>query len=86
MNGNREGEGEYLSPVQLSPTHSQSQDYSLSESGPDGVFCRLMAQFLGSRLSPLTCRRSLYYYCHESVCSSLDLQAHWIIDIPTNLK
>ncbi|XP_029697535.1 liprin-beta-2b isoform X8 [Takifugu rubripes] len=29
LNGNREGDGEYLSPVQLSPSHSESQDYSL---------------------------------------------------------
>ncbi|XP_056909289.1 liprin-beta-2b isoform X8 [Takifugu flavidus] len=29
LNGNREGNGEYLSPVQLSPSHSESQDYSL---------------------------------------------------------
>lgn len=28
LNGN--GDGEYLSPVQLSPVHSHSQDYSLS--------------------------------------------------------
>lgn len=34
LNGNREGDGEYLSPVQLSPSHSQSQDYSLSEFRP----------------------------------------------------
>lgn len=28
---NGEGDGEYLSPVQLSPVHSGDQDYSLSE-------------------------------------------------------
>lgn len=28
---NGEGDGEYLSPVQLSPIHSRDQDYSLSE-------------------------------------------------------
>lgn len=28
---NGEGDGEYLSPVQLSPIHSCDQDYSLSE-------------------------------------------------------
>eukprot|EP00066_Takifugu_rubripes_P015937 XP_011605203.1 PREDICTED: liprin-beta-2 isoform X2 [Takifugu rubripes] len=32
LNGNREGDGEYLSPVQLSPSHSESQDYSLKGS------------------------------------------------------
>ncbi|XP_056909284.1 liprin-beta-2b isoform X4 [Takifugu flavidus] len=32
LNGNREGNGEYLSPVQLSPSHSESQDYSLKGS------------------------------------------------------
>lgn len=37
LNGNREGDGEYLSPVQLSPTHSQNQDYSLSEFGQQAV-------------------------------------------------
>lgn len=34
LNGNRGGDGEYLSPVQLSPSHSQTQDYSLSEFWP----------------------------------------------------
>ncbi|XP_076588855.1 liprin-beta-2b isoform X15 [Chaetodon auriga] len=29
LNGNREGDGEYLSPVQLSAVHSHDQDYSL---------------------------------------------------------
>ena len=33
LNGNGEGDGEYLSPVQLSPTHSHNQDYSLSGFG-----------------------------------------------------
>lgn len=31
LNGDREGDGEYLSPVRLSPVHSHDQDYSLSE-------------------------------------------------------
>lgn len=31
LNGNREVDGEYLSPVQLSPVHSHDQDYTLSE-------------------------------------------------------
>ncbi|XP_038561530.1 liprin-beta-2b isoform X13 [Micropterus salmoides] len=29
LNGDREGDGEYLSPVRLSPVHSHDQDYSL---------------------------------------------------------
>uniref|UniRef100_A0A667ZY86 PPFIA binding protein 2 n=1 Tax=Myripristis murdjan TaxID=586833 RepID=A0A667ZY86_9TELE len=32
LNGDRDKDGEYLSPVQLSPVHSHEQDYSLSES------------------------------------------------------
>ncbi|XP_073327614.1 liprin-beta-2b isoform X2 [Pagrus major] len=32
LNGNREVDGEYLSPVQLSPVHSHDQDYSLRRS------------------------------------------------------
>uniref|UniRef100_A0A671VW87 PPFIA binding protein 2 n=1 Tax=Sparus aurata TaxID=8175 RepID=A0A671VW87_SPAAU len=31
LNGNREVDGEYLSPVQLSPVHSHDQDYTLSD-------------------------------------------------------
>lgn len=57
MNGNGEGEGEYLSPAQLSPSHSQHQDYSLSEFTRRAdanarhlftIFCRQMLQLLGS--------------------------------------
>lgn len=33
LNGDREGDGEYLSPVRLSPVHSHDQDYSLR--GPE---------------------------------------------------
>uniref|UniRef100_A0A671VP20 PPFIA binding protein 2 n=1 Tax=Sparus aurata TaxID=8175 RepID=A0A671VP20_SPAAU len=32
LNGNREVDGEYLSPVQLSPVHSHDQDYTLRRS------------------------------------------------------
>lgn len=32
LNGDGAREGEYLSPVQLSPVHSHDQEYSLSES------------------------------------------------------
>lgn len=31
LNGDRERDGEYLSPVRLSPVHSPDQDYSLSK-------------------------------------------------------
>lgn len=33
LNGNREADGESFSPVHLSPSHSQHQDYGLSEFG-----------------------------------------------------
>ncbi|XP_029697529.1 liprin-beta-2b isoform X3 [Takifugu rubripes] len=38
LNGNREGDGEYLSPVQLSPSHSESQDYSLRSPGKQDLY------------------------------------------------
>ncbi|XP_056909288.1 liprin-beta-2b isoform X7 [Takifugu flavidus] len=38
LNGNREGNGEYLSPVQLSPSHSESQDYSLRSPGKQDLY------------------------------------------------
>ncbi|XP_041794152.1 liprin-beta-2b isoform X3 [Chelmon rostratus] len=38
LNGSREGDGEYLSPVQLSAVHSHDQDYSLRSPGKHDLY------------------------------------------------